>query len=307
MIGNRRQRFGAVFNLLILLTTRDTTAEDQTKSLPMPEPLRPGAVVVPLWPADRLTTKGDIGPEVFQRGKSNSEHVQSVTNVHNPSIEPHLAPPGRRNGTAVIIAPGGGNRTLVVGTEGVDIANWLNDLGVSAFILRYRIQPYESAVEGLADTQRAVRMVRARAEEWGVKPDRIGVMGFSAGGEQAAWVTLRFDRGKSDASDSVDRASCRPDFVVMVYPGWKRMDLSKMPSDAPPTFLTSAGLDDAFHARQTVQFYDALFEAEIPVELHIYSHGGHGGGIAPRGGIPFGSWQTRFVEWARDSGVLPKH
>jgi acetyl esterase/lipase len=274
MTSNQRRRLvGVVLSSFVLVIARDSTTAEQPKPLPTPRPLQPGAVVVPLLPADKLTTKGDGGSEVFQRGKTDSERVQSVSNVHNPSIELHLAPPEKRNGTAVIIAPGGGNRTLVVGSEGVEIAKWLNDLGISAFILRYRIQPYDSAVEGLADTKRAVRTVRAHAGEWGVKPDRIGVMGFSAGGEQAAWITLKFDRGQPDASDPVDGASCRPDFVVMVYAGWKRMDLSQVPPDAPPTFLASAGLDDAFHARQTVQFYDALFEAKIPVELHIYCHG----------------------------------
>jgi endo-1,4-beta-xylanase len=252
-----------------------------------------------------LTVKGDGGPEVITRsGKSG--RAQSVVNIHNPSIELRLAPPDKRNGTAVLLIPGGGNKTVVVGTEGIDAAVWLNKLGISAFILRYRIQPYDSTIEGLADTQRAVRTIRANATEWGVDPNRIGVMGFSAGGEQAAWLLLKFDQGQADATDAVDRASCRPDFVVMVYAGWKRMDMSNVPKDAPPTFLTSAGLDDAFHARQTVQFYTALFEAGVPVELHIYSHGGHGGGINPRGGIPFGTWSDRFLDWARDLGDLPK-
>ncbi|HEY2760855.1 MAG TPA: alpha/beta hydrolase, partial [Pirellulales bacterium] len=218
----------------------------------------------------------------------------------------HLAAEGKRNGTAMILIPGGGNKSVVVGTEGTDVATWLNDLGVSAFILRYRIRPYDSAVEGFADTQRAVRTVRAQASEWAVDPKRIGVMGFSAGGEQAARVTLAFDRGQPDAQDAIDRASCRPDFVVMVYAGWAKLDMSHVPSDAPPTFLTSAGIDDAFHARQTVEFYSALFEAKIPVELHIYGHGGHAGGIGSRGGIPFGTWENRFVDWATDLGVIPK-
>src|SRR6185312_3156108 len=196
-------------------------------------------------------------------------------------------------GTAVLLIPGGGNKTVVVGTEGIDAAAWLNNLGISAFILRYRIQPYDSTVDAVADTERAVRMIRANAKEWGVDPNKIGVMGFSAGGEQAAWLLLKFDQGQTEATDVIERASSRPDFVVMVYAGWKRMDMSGVPKDAPPTFLTSAGLDDAFHARQTVQFYDALFEAGVPVELHIYGHGGHGGGINPRGGIPFGTWSDR--------------
>jgi endo-1,4-beta-xylanase len=301
-----RRLLGVVVGSLIPLMTRSAAADEPSGSLPIPTPLQQGATVVPLWPAEKLTVKGDAGPEVLQRAQGNSARIQSVANIHNPSIELHLAAPEKRNGMAVIVAPGGGNRMIVVGSEGVDIAAWLKELGVSAFILRYRIQPYDSAVEGLADTQRAVRMVRAHASEWGVNPGRIGVMGFSAGGEQAARVTLEFDGGRADAPDMVDRASCRPDFVVMVYAGWKKLDASKVPQDAPPTFLTSAGLDDEFHARQTVQFYNALFEAKIPAELHIYSHGGHGGGIAPREGIPFGTWQIRFVDWARDLGMLPK-
>jgi len=295
-------RFAAT--LFIALMTHYASAAPPSASVPQPEPLEAGKTVVPLWTADRLTQKGDGGAEVFTRSKEG--RVQSVVNIHNPSIELRLAPPEKRNGTAVILIPGGGNRTVVVGSEGIDAAAKLNKLGVSAFILRYRIQPYDSAVEGLADTARAVRIVRARAKEWGVDPDRIGVMGFSAGGEQAAWITLKFDRGDSKATDIIDQTSSRPDFVVMIYAGWKNMDTSNIPKDAPPTFLTSAGADDAFHARQTVQFFSALFEAGIPAELHIYSHGGHGGAINPRGGIPFGTWDQRFVDWARAVKMMPK-
>lgn len=295
----------AVCSFVVVMASH-VVADEAAKTLEAPAPLQPGAEVVTLWPADKLVVKGDGGPEVLAMTAGNPGRVQNVTNIHNPSIEVHLAPPEKRSGTAVILIPGGGNRSVVVGTEGTDVAAWLNELGVSAFILRYRIRPYDSAVEGLADTKRAVRLVRSRASEWGVDPAKIGVMGFSAGGEQAARVTLEFDRGQSDATDAVERVSCRPDFVVMVYAGWAKLDMSKVPADAPPTFLTSAGVDDAFHARQTVQFYDALFEAKIPVELHIYGHGGHAGGIGARGGIPFGTWQNRFVEWAADLGVMPK-
>jgi acetyl esterase/lipase len=302
-----RFRFPLALSMLLFAVVSHALADDQPqKQPPAPEPLQPGAVVVPLWSADKLVIKGDGGPESLTRTPGSPERIQNVTNIHNPSIELHLAPADKRNGTAVILIPGGGNRSVVVGTEGTDVAAWLNDLGVSAFILRYRIRPYDSAVEGLADTQRSVRIVRAHASEWGVDPQRIGVMGFSAGGEQAARVTLVFDRGQPDAADEVGRASCRPDFVVMVYAGWAKLDMSHVPPDAPPTFLTSAGVDDAFHARQTVEFYSALFEAKIPVELHIYGHGGHAGGIGSRDGIPFGTWHNRFVEWARDLDMLPK-
>jgi endo-1,4-beta-xylanase len=240
-------------------------------------------------------------PENFK--KSQNGRVQSITNIHNPSLELHLAPPEKANGMAIILAAGGGNTTLNVGTEGTDVAEWLNGLGISAFIERYRLKPYASAVDALADTQRSFRVIRAHAKEWGVDPHRVGIMGFSAGGEQAALVALNFDRGNPDAADPIEHESCRPDFAVLVYAGWARMDLSKVPKDAPPAFLTSAGIDDAFHARQTVEFYNALFNAKIPVELHIYGHGGHGNGIKPRNGIPFGTWHIRFQEWVSDLGM----
>ena len=271
-----------------------------------PLPLVPGAKVVRLWPAGHPTLKNVDQKEAFKSSAGDPPRVQSVTNVNNPSIELHLAPTDKANGMAVVVAPGGGNSQLVVGTEGIDIANWLNDLGASAFILRYRLRPYSSAVDALADTQRAIRTVRANADEWKVDPKRIGIMGFSAGGEQVARAVLKFDKGNPDARDPIEKQSSRPDFAVLVYPGWRPMDLGPVPTDAPPTFLTSAGLDDAPHARQTVEFYNAMFAAKIPVELHIYGHGGHGNGIKPRNGIPFGTWPQRFVEWATDLGLMKK-
>jgi endo-1,4-beta-xylanase len=276
-------------------------------ALQEPKPLAAGAKVVPLWPAGSPALKaleGSDKPEEFRMSKGEPPRVQSVVNVHNPSIELHLAPPEKANGMAVVLAPGGGNSQLVVATEGTEPAVWLNGLGVSAFIERYRLRPYTSDGDALADTKRSIRMVRYHAKEWGVDPNRIGIMGFSAGGEQAAWVALKFDAGDPNAADPVERVSCRPDFVVLVYPGWRRMDLSGVPKDAPPAFLTTAGIDDASHARQTVDFYNALFAAKVPVELHIYGHGGHGNGIKPRNGIPFGSWPQRFVDWATDLGMM---
>lgn len=269
-----------------------------------PAPLVPGATVVTLWPAGHPTLQNTDQQEVWTRTKDQPERVQKVVNIHNPSIEPHLAP--QPNGAAIILAAGGGNTELNVGTEGTDVATWLNGLGISAFILRYRLRPYSSAVDALADTQRALRVIRAHASEWKVDPHKVGVMGFSAGGEQAARVSLNFDEGNSAATDPIERFSDRPDFAVLVYAGWRELDLSHVPKNTPPAFLTSAGIDDASHARQTVDYYNALFAAKIPVELHIYGHGGHANGIKPRGGIPFGAWHLRFIEWLADLGMATK-
>jgi acetyl esterase/lipase len=267
--------------------------------------------VVPLWPAGSPTLKGASEKEItVPANPAPGIKIEQIKNVHAPSIEVHLPPRDRANGTAVIVAPGGGHKQLMWSYEGVDVAEWLNSLGVAAFVLKYRLEQtpgYAYTVQGeaLADTQRAVRIIRARAKEWGVEPAKVGILGFSAGGALAALADIRFDRGKADARDAIDRHSCRPDFVVLVYPGWKPMDITA-PKDAAPAFLTSAGLDDAFHAKQTVEFYDSLFRAGVPVELHIYGHGGHGGGIKPRNGIPFGTWHLRLVEWMTDLGLLAR-
>ncbi len=274
-----------------------------------PKPILEGDKVVALYPPGDPALKRLSGydkPEKFNLSNGADRRVLNITNIHNPSIELQLPPPDKANGTAVIVAAGGGNTTLWVGPEGAEIGKWLNTLGVAAFNERYRLKPYDSAVDALADTQRSVRTVRAHAKEWNVDSKKIGIMGFSAGGEQAARAALNFDDGKPDAADPVDRESCRPDFVVLVYAGWRQLDLSNVPKNAPPAFCVCAGVDDSFHAKETVDFYNAYFNAKIPAELHIYAHGGHGGGIGPRKGIPFGTWQNRFIDWAADIGMLPK-
>jgi endo-1,4-beta-xylanase len=278
----------------------------------VPAPADGASPVIYLWPVGAPTLQGAGEKEItVPPDPQPGQRINSIKNVHNPSIEVHLPAPEKATGTAIIVAPGGGHQQLVWGSEGSDIAQWLNGLGVAAFILKYRLAQtpgYHYAVEkeALQDTQRAIRIVRARAKEWGVDPARVGVLGFSAGGALAALADIRFDRGNSGAADPVEQQSCRPDFVGLVYAGWDpRMEIT-VPKDAAPAFLTSAGSDDQFHARETVEFYNALFRAGIPADLHIYAHGGHGGGIRPRSGIPFGTWHVRFQEWLADLGMLKK-
>ena len=264
-----------------------------------------------LWPAGSPTLQGANEKEITSPPDAQpGQRINSIKNVHNPSLEVHLAPADKANGTAIIVAPGGGHSQLVWGSEGTDIAKWLNGLGISAFVLKYRLAQtpnYHYTVEGeaLQDTQRSIRIVRARAKEWGVNPEHVGFLGFSAGGALAALADIRFDRGKPGATDPIEQQSCRPDFVGLVYAGWAPMDITA-PKDAAPAFLTSAGTDDQFHARETVDFFNSLFKVNVPADLFIYGHGGHGGGISLRKGIPFGTWPVRFQEWLADLGMLKK-
>lgn len=273
------------------------------------EAAEPAPQVIYLWPAGHPTLQGATEKEITNPpAPQPGQVVRQFKNIHNPSLEVFPAPKDKANGTALIIAAGGGHRELNTGTEGYDLREWLHGLGVTVFILKYRLAftpNYKYTVEGeaLQDTQRAIRLVRQRAPEWNLNPARIGLLGFSAGGALAALADIRFDRGKADAADPLERVSCRPDFVGLVYAGWAPMDITA-PPDAAPAFLTSAGVDDAFHARQTVEFFQSLFNVKVPADLHIYARGGHGGGIKPRDGIPFGSWHHRFAEWLADIGML---
>jgi endo-1,4-beta-xylanase len=294
----------AICALAFLCASGNLRGEDQIAAQKPPQ-------VVALWPGGAPTLQGAEEKEITDPADPQpGQRIKSIKNVHNPVIEVHLPAADKAVGTAIIVAPGGGHRQLVWGSEGTDIADWLNGLGVTAFVLKYRLAQtpgykYEVDKEALQDTQRAIRIIRARADEWKVKSDRVGILGFSAGGALAAFADIRFDRGNAEATDPIDRQSCRPDFVGLVYPGWQRMD-SEAPVDAAPAFLTSAGLDDAFHARQTVEFHNMLFRAGVQSDLHIYAHGGHGGAISKRNGIPFGTWHIRFEEWLADLGMLKK-
>jgi endo-1,4-beta-xylanase len=239
---------------------------------------------VRLWTGDAVGSEGVTAPEVSQPSTKGSKLPSRFTVVHYPSVFVFLPPKEKANGTALIVAPGGGHSQLVIEHEGWQIAEWANQQGMAAFVLKYRLarakdSKYTAADHAWADAARAIRTVRARASEWSVKPDRIGIIGFSAGGEVAALAETKFDEGNGGSSDPVERVSSRPDFAVVVYPGY-RPGAVTVPKNAPPTFLVCAD-DDRSHVVTTVNLYLDLQKQGVPSEMHIYTAGGHGFGMRP--------------------------
>lgn len=234
--------------------------------------------------------------------------------VDRPQITVHLPPAQTATGTGVIVAPGGGYRILAADHEGLQVARWLNRRGIAAFVLRYRLgERYHSAVS-LQDGLRAVRLVRHRAGEFGVAKNRVGMLGFSAGGHLAVAVGTNWDGGSDEAEDPVERESARPDFLAPVYAvtngilrGRKANEYTpadtRVTAETPPTFLVHSHEDAIVPASQSTLFYDALLAAGVPAELHIYGFGEHGMGLGV-GDEDFRHWPTLLHNWLRRSGLL---
>lgn len=255
-----------------------------------------------LWPNGVPGSEGgpseSKSPDETVRVNEYGEHI--VSGIHHPSITPYLPAREKATGAAVIIAPGGGHKELWIDHEGYNVAKWLNDHGVAAFILKYRLAREKGStytVEGsaLPDIRRAIRLVRSRASEWGLNPERIGVMGFSAGGELAALASTRYDAGVSSAADPVDRESSKPAFQALLYPAIPHdMTLSK---ETPPAFLV-CGEDDRPDISQGLpELYLALKRAGASAELHVYAGVGHGFGIRQNNGAAVSLWPQLFLEW----------
>ncbi|MEN6479974.1 MAG: alpha/beta hydrolase [Anaerolineales bacterium] len=237
-----------------------------------------------------------------------------VRYVSEPTLTVFPAPADRATGAAMIVAPGGGMMLLAIDKEGYDVAQWLNTLGVTAVVLKYRVRPdahrdmatpIHPAVWGaiLSDGQRAVRTVRARAAEWGVDPQRVGMMGFSAGSRLTAQTTLHSDAGDSTAADPIERVSCRPDFVGLIYGA--RGDWPEEVPPLPPAFIVEADDDRLFADADTtfLRFVRGWRAQGVPVELHHYAKGGHGFGLGVYGGAVSG-WPMAMAAWLRDLGII---
>jgi acetyl esterase/lipase len=262
--------------------------------------------VLDLWPGKAPGDKGDIGEEKVETKPG--DPTKRVTNVSKPTLTVFRPAKDKDTGAAVVIAPGGGYNILAWDLEGEEVAEWLNSIGVTGIVLKYRVprrpsDPKEGGPVGaLQDAQRALSLVRSKASEWKIDPERIGMLGFSAGGHLTASLSTNFDKRAYDTIDSVDKVSCRPDFAVLIYPGGViekgkatlRSDI-RVTKDTPPMFFAHA-TNDPVSSENSVALYLALREAKVPAEMHLYATGGHGFGLR-KSDQPCSTWPARCAEW----------
>jgi acetyl esterase/lipase len=240
--------------------------------------------------------------------------VIRLGNVSSPTITIYKAGNAKAAGPAVVVFPGGGYHILAIDLEGTEVCDWLESAGIACVLLKYRVPdtgPYPKSPVALQDAQRAVGLVRQHAEEWGIDPNRVGVLGFSAGGHLAAAVSTHFDKRLYDSVDAADRLSCRPDFAVVIYPGYLALDEQNMATNpeiqptaqTPPTFIIQAE-DDPVHVENATNYFLQLKDAKVPAELHVYADGGHGYGLR-RTELPVTAWPLLVEKWLQTIKVLP--
>jgi len=247
--------------------------------------------------------------------------VARIGNVSKPTLTLYK-PKGKNSGAAVVVFPGGGYQILAIDLEGTEVCDWLNSAGVTCVLLKYRVPgtgPYPKSPAALQDAQRAMGLVRLHASEWGIDPNRIGVLGFSAGGHLAAAISTHFDQRLYEPLDAADKLSCRPDFAVVVYPGYLALADKGMAPNAdinptantPPQFIVQAE-DDPVHVENATNYFLALKNAKVPAELHIYAEGGHGyglrrtdNGMRPTTGLPVTLWPYLVETWLETIKILP--
>jgi acetyl esterase/lipase len=275
--------------------------------------------ILDVWPGKAPGDFGTIGEEKFRPPWSeDSKGIRWLTNVTKPTLTVYRPSKEIDTGAAMLICPGGGYWNLAWDLEGEEVAAWLNSIGVTGIILKYRVprrpgQPEKlPAPLPLLDAQRAVSLVRSKAEAWGLDPKRIGMIGFSAGGHLALATATNFDKRAYELIDDVDRVSCRPDFAILAYPGYlvekgteTLASAIRIPLGTPPIFLVHAGDDTVSEVDNSVVMYQALKRAGVPAELHVYAAGGHGFGVGVRKkDQPCSTWPARCIDWLRSLGVL---
>jgi len=270
-----------------------------------------------------------VKPSILRLWKGPAPGAKGDSDKDVPAITPFLPPKDKATGAAVIVCPGGGYGTLAGDYEGADVARWLNKNGVAGFVLRYRHAPDYQYPAPLLDAQRAIRTVRARASDWGLDPDRIGILGFSAGGHLAATTGTLPEAGDPDAKDPIEHVSSRPDFMILVYPvitmldpyahaGSRRNLIGANPeqdlidklsaerqvtSNTPPAFLVASSADKTVPVQNTVMMYLALVHAGVSAEMHVYDHGNHGFGLG--GSDPaLSTWPGLCITWMKGRAII---
>jgi len=282
-----------------------------------------GPLVVELWPGKVPEEAGNIGaektlmsPKLDRKQVEVTEPTRMVTNVSKPTITIYRPGKDKDTETAVLICPGGGYWNLYWELEGEEVARWLNSLGVTGIILKYRVPRRPDEPKGvparrpLQDAQRAVSLVRSRAAEWGINPKQIGMVGFSAGGHLAIATATSFEKRSYAPIDDIDKTSCRPDFAILAYSGYlKAKDKDELapglrvPTGTPPVFLAHGGDDIISPPEHSVVMYLALRRAGVPAELHIYATAAHDFGVRPSE-HPCSTWTQPCAAWLRHQGFL---
>jgi acetyl esterase/lipase len=295
---------------LLLLILPALTAPVQSADEPPP--------VIALWPDKAPGETETIGQEKDMtkpaEGKVAGQRVIRLGNVSKPTITVYRPAKEKETGTTVVVCPGGAYSILAMDLEGTEVCRWLNDLGVTAILLKYRVPARKGKPRHLAplqDAQRAVGLVRGKAKEWDIDPKRIGMLGFSAGGHLTATAATNYASRAYEPVDDADKVSCRPDFAVLVYPAYlvnaKKDGLADglhVDKNTPPMFLAHAS-NDGVTPESSVQMYLALKRAGVPAELHIYASGGHGFGLRKTDN-PCTTWPERCGEWMKARGLLKK-
>ncbi|MEO6035173.1 MAG: alpha/beta hydrolase [Verrucomicrobiota bacterium] len=268
--------------------------------LPLTIPAAEAQEEIPLWPK---------GAPDFEERRNEPILARDywIKNIHNPSITIFLPPKEKATGSAVVICPGGGHRELVYKAEGVEPARYLNSIGVAAFVLKYRLgretnSPYAIEKHARADGLRAMRLVRSRAAEWNVDAKRLGIMGFSAGGEVVSMVAYADAAGDANSADLIEQQNSRPDFQILIYPGPLGIP-ETIPTNAPPAFLLVAN-DDRGASRSVAMLLPKLRDAGVSVEAHLFAHGGHAFNMGNRSQLAsVKNWSQRLADWLADSQI----
>jgi acetyl esterase/lipase len=279
--------------------------------------------VVEVWPDKAPEESGNVGaertrmsPKLDRKQVEVTEQTRLITDVTKPTLTIYRPPKEKDTETAILICPGGGYWDLYWQLEGEEVAGWLNSIGVTGIILKYRVPRHPDEPKGeparrpLQDAQRAVSLVRSKAKEWGVNPQRIGIVGFSAGGHLAIATATSFEKRTYAVIDDIDNISCRPDFAILVYPGYLKVkdkdELApglQIPAGTPPVFLVHGGADIISPPEHSVLMYLALRRAGIPAELHVYATAAHDFGVRPSE-HPCSTWTVSCAAWLRHQGFL---